>query len=270
LAIEDYILRRSPPDSAVLFLYTNRPCVVIGRNQNPWREVNLSILNAAARANGQPTRETEPPGIGDVQLLRRRSGGGTVFHDLGNVNWSVITPLKGFTRDKHAEMVVRVLRSLGVKRARVNERHDIVLDQGHKKRETDPQDTHRTPYTVEDATEPRPLKVSGSAYKFTQGRALHHATTLLGSPNLQIIPQYLHSPAKPYLDSKGVESVSSPVGNIGLENADFQQRLQEEFAAVYASGKEVTVEPVDEDYLAIPEIRKGYDELRVRNCTAIP
>ena len=73
LSIEDHILRKSPPDSTVLFLYVNRPCVVIGRNQNPWTEVNLSILNAATGM--KDLKDTEPPGIGVVDLVRRRSGG---------------------------------------------------------------------------------------------------------------------------------------------------------------------------------------------------
>lgn len=263
LSIEDHILRTSPPDSVVLFLYTNRPCVVIGRNQNPWTEVNLAILNAAAWG-GRAAEGTAPPTIGHVDLVRRRSGGGTVFHDEGNVNWSITCPMADFTRDKHAEMVVRALRKLGIERARVNERHDIVLDQGHEKRDADPHDTHTTAYTVDEGALPRPLKVSGSAYKLTRARALHHATTLLASPNLHIIPQYLHSPAKTFIQAKGVESVSSPVGNIGLEIAPFQSCLQGEFATMYGkAGKHGIVETVGEDHLTIPEIRKGYDELRV-------
>jgi lipoate-protein ligase A len=262
LSIEDHILRKSPPDSTVLFLYVNRPCVVIGRNQNPWTEVNLGIIDAARhRANDA---ETEPLGIGAVDLVRRRSGGGTVFHDEGNLNWSITCPRNDFTRDKHAEMVVRALRKIGIDRARVNERHDIVLDQGYAKRSCDAQDTHRTPYTVDDGTLPRPLKVSGSAYKLTRLRALHHATTLLSSPNLHIIPQYLRSPAKEHIQAKGVESVSSPVGNIGLEVEPFRNRMQEEFAEMYAATGEVNVvASVGDDHLNIPEIRKGYEEIRV-------
>ncbi|OAL48566.1 lipoate-protein ligase A [Pyrenochaeta sp. DS3sAY3a] len=264
LSIEDHILRKSPADSTILFLYVNRPCVVIGRNQNPWTEVNLGILNTLA--SKQECKDTEPPGIGTVDLVRRRSGGGTVFHDEGNLNWSITCPRNDFTRDKHAEMVVRALRKLGVERSRVNERHDIVLDQGHEKRPSDPQDTHRTPYTVDDATILRPLKVSGSAYKLTRVRALHHATTLLSSPNLHTIPQYLRSPAKSLIEAKGVESVSSPVANIGLEVRPFQQRLQQEFAAMYAHlGVPNVAETVGDEFLNIPDIRKGYDELRTED-----
>ena len=269
LSIEDHILRKSPPDSTVLFLYVNRPCVVIGRNQNPWTEVNLAILNAA-RATNDP-KDSEPPGIGTVDLVRRRSGGGTVFHDEGNLNWSITCPRGDFTRDKHAEMVVRALRKLGIERARVNERHDIVLDQGNAKRPSDSANTHRTPYTIDQRKLPRPLKVSGSAYKLTRQRALHHATTLLSSPNLHIIPHYLRSPAKNVIRAQGVESVSSPVSNIGLDVEAFQRRLQEEFAVMYAElGSPSIVETVGDEFLNIPDIRKGYDELQVRRKLCSP
>ncbi|KAF2732426.1 hypothetical protein EJ04DRAFT_336815 [Polyplosphaeria fusca] len=260
LSIEDYILRKSPADSTILFLYTNRPCVVVGRNQNPWREVNLNILKAADWA-----LTTTVPSIGDVDLVRRRSGGGTVFHDKGNVNWSVTCPRGDFTRDKHAEMVVRALRKLGIDRAKVNERHDIVLDQGIEKRKADTDDTHRTPYTLDEEWRRRPLKVSGSAYKLTRARALHHATALLNSPNLRIISDYLRSPAQDFIKAKGVESVSSPITNIGLSNEEFQKGVQEEFLAMYAaSSEDIAVVAVDDGLLDVADIRKGYDELLTR------
>ncbi|KAF2117883.1 hypothetical protein BDV96DRAFT_489278 [Lophiotrema nucula] len=263
LSIEDHILQKSSPDSTILFLYTNRPCVVIGRNQNPWLEVNLRLLNAATAASDVSYHiKSEPPAIGNVDLVRRRSGGGTVFHDEGNVNWSITCPRSDFTRDKHAEMVVRALRKLGVERARVNERHDIVLDLGEKKHAVDAQDTHQTPYTVEEGDPRRPLKVSGSAYKLTRGRALHHGTALVASPNLHIIGQYLKSPAKEYIEAKGVESVSSPITNMGLENSAFEKGVQDAFATMYATtGSAPVIETVGKEYLNIPEIKKGYDEL---------
>jgi len=264
LSIEDHILRKSPADSTVLFLYVNRPCIVIGRNQNPWTEVNLGILNAVRGT--REANDSKPLGIGAVDLVRRRSGGGTVFHDEGNLNWSITCPRGDFTRDLHAEMVVRALRNLGIQRARVNERHDIVLDQDSEKRLSDPQDTHRTPYTVEEGRLPPALKVSGSAYKLTRLRALHHATTLLSSPNLPLIPRYLRSPAKNFIQAQGVESVSSPVANIGLDVTTFKHHLQTEFTAMYAGlGMPTILQTVGEDYLNIPDIRKGYEELRVRS-----
>lgn len=259
LSIEHHLLQKSDPDSVILFLYINRPSIIIGRNQNPWLEVNLALLDPT---HGRP--ETEPPGLGVVDLVRRRSGGGTVFHDEGNVNWTVISPSASFTRDKHAEMVVHALRGCGVDRARVNARHDIVLDQGQKGAETSPQDTHSTPYEATDFDVPRPLKVSGSAYKLTRNRALHHGTCLLSSPNLNVIPHYLHSPAKPFMTARGVESVSSPVGNISLSNEKFISSVQAKFADRYLESKQISAITVGEDWLEEDGVRKGYDELKVR------
>lgn len=260
LSIEHHLLQTSPPDSAVLFLYKNRPSIIIGRNQNPWLEVNLALLNATPRnQNGNSLPETglDAP----VDIVRRRSGGGTVFHDEGNVNWTVICPSSIFTRDKHAEMVVRALRSNGVARARVNERHDVVLDQGQKRDSNlpDPGDTHATAYQTPS---PQALKVSGSAYKLTRARALHHGTCLLSSPNLNVIPHYLHSPAKSFITAKGVESVSSPVGNILLENERFEDAVRKNFAEMYGEPEGGLVE-VGESWAEIEGVKKGMDELKV-------
>ena len=264
LSIEHHLLQTSPPDSAVLFLYKNRPSIIIGRNQNPWLEVNLALLNATTSRtqNGNPLPLPETGLDAPVDIVRRRSGGGTVFHDQGNVNWTVICPSSIFTRDKHAEMVVRALRSNGIDRARVNERHDVVLDQGQKQTtgSTDPADSHATPY--QSASSPRPLKVSGSAYKLTRARALHHGTCLLSSPNLNVIPHYLHSPAKGFITAKGVESVSSPVGNILLANEAFETSVRKHFAEMYGEPEGGVVE-VAEDWADVEGVRKGIDELKV-------
>ncbi|KAK3070418.1 hypothetical protein LTR53_010515 [Teratosphaeriaceae sp. CCFEE 6253] len=258
LSIEHYLLQKSAPDSTILFL----PSIIIGRNQNPWLEVNLALLDAGR--SGRP--DSEPPGLGAVDLVRRRSGGGTVFHDEGNVNWTVICPPQEFTRDKHAEMVVRALRSCGVDRSRVNERHDIVLDQGQPATDMDiAGDTHTTPYTqFKGGAQLRPLKVSGSAYKLTRQRALHHGTALLSSPNLNVIPDYLHSPARPHMSARGVESVSSPVGNIVLSNDDFIGSVRRSFAAMYGTVERFQDVVVGEDWLDHEPVRKGYVELQAR------
>jgi len=251
LCIEQYLLKRSSLNSAVLFLYTNRPCIVIGRNQNPWYEVNLKIQKEKTR-------------LGKVDLVRRRSGGGTVFHDEGNVNWTVISPSGTFTRDKHAEMIVRALRHNGIETARVNERHDIVLDQGHTRKISDPANLHQTPFTADARTGPIPLKISGSAYKLTRGRALHHGTCLLSSPNLAIIPQYLHSPAKLYINAKGVESVSSPVSNVGLDVESFLGAVQQEFKRMYQPNNVNLFHcDVGEEALKHVDIKQDWDEMQV-------
>ncbi|KAF7939600.1 hypothetical protein BELL_0443g00060 [Botrytis elliptica] len=227
LSIEHYLLQKTPADSTILFLYTNQRSIVIGRNQNPWNEVNLGLL-------------AQSP-IGNVALVRRRSGGGTVFHDLGNVNYCVICPTSHFDRDKHAEMVVRALHKLGVDRAKVNARHDIVLK---------PTNVGTSGFKV--------YKVSGSAYKLTKERSLHHGTCLLNSPNIANIGKFLRSPAMRFITARGVESVSSSVANVKIQNKAFEQAVVEEFSAMYGLQEPILLR---EDVKEVPEISKGLKEL---------
>lgn len=233
LAIENYLLKKSEPNSRILFTYTNRPCVVFGRNQNPWLECNIAKVQeglawctpdwAGDRTIKGIDITSEEKGLVGLDLVRRRSGGGTVIHDVGNLNFSFIVPNdKDFTRNRHAWLVVSVLRDYQQHRekrrgnarvlfdkVRVNERHDIVMtrrsiDEG-----------------VEDTQE---FKASGSAFKLTRGRALHHGTLLHSSPNVgqtkegdartSTFSTLLSSPARPFLQAKGVTSVRSPVHNL--------------------------------------------------------
>lgn len=293
LSIEHFLLQKTPIDSTVLFLYVNRPCVVIGRNQNPWLEVRLRHLRAAPCSLESWNQDEAAASLNlkEVALVRRRSGGGTVFHDEGNVNYSVICPIADFNRDKHAEMVVRAIRQHN-DRARVNERHDIVLDQApmrSKEHLPDANDMHITPYTWA-ASNLSPLKVSGSAYKLTRLRSLHHGTCLLASPHLSIISDYLRSPAAPFLKARGVESVRSPVGNIYTNSEasqnlirTFQRGVIEAYANLYSLEKEAVTAfidthgetclrhntasvtgYIDDSMSKVPEINRGITELRVR------
>ncbi|KAK6524234.1 Biotin/lipoate A/B protein ligase [Orbilia ellipsospora] len=223
LSAEDYLLRHSPVDSTLLFTYTNSPSVVIGRNQNPWSELNFPLLRS--------------PPYSHVNFVRRRSGGGTVYHDLGNLCWSVIMPRKAFDRDTNAHMIVRALERLGVSNAAVNARHDIVLK-------------------AEDGSE---KKVSGSAYKIIKDRAYHHATLLLNS-ELSDIGRLLHSPLRDFMTSKGVESVRSPVANIGVDTEQLVRAIEVCFLKQYSrdGGKdEVSVVDLEEE-----ETIKGRDYIR--------
>ena len=275
LSIEHFLLQKTPKDSTILYFYVNRPCVVIGRNQNPWVEANLRALVSSqveAKANDQAV--TEP-----ILLVRRRSGGGTVFHDQGNVNYCVICPSAEFTRDKHAMMVATALRSIGVSRARVNRRHDIVLDsevEDESIRSSSPVGSHLPAKDIERARLP---KISGSAYKLTRGRCLHHGTCLLSSPNLHRIPWILRSPAKPYIKAKGVESISSPVSNVNVSMEAFRKAVMEAFGNLYGLNIDsFTSFPqkqglhedlgwaggvVNETEIHVPEIERGVKELMV-------
>ena len=270
LAIEDQLLRASEPNTHILFTYVNRPCVVIGRNQNPWLEVNLAALK-----RGVPMLRKEDVNLRqEVLLLRRRSGGGTVFHDEGNLNYCFIVPNdKAFNRDKHAEMVVHAIQDVSpaisfqgeqllpenlTRGIRVNNRHDIVM-----------------PARVESDSigvgETQTVKVSGSAYKLARGRALHHGTLLFSSPNLKSIGSYLRSPTRRFINAKGVESVRSPIGNLRfLHDSSIRDALKEElensiarvFGNRYPDGK-IDVSTVEEvDITDHDAIGAGINELQ--------
>ncbi|EAW08038.1 putative lipoate--protein ligase [Aspergillus clavatus NRRL 1] len=277
LSIEHFLLEHAPPDSSILFLYVNRPCVVIGRNQNPWLETNLEALHNDRVSVGEGNSDDSQ----EVVLVRRRSGGGAVYHDQGNLNYSVISPRTTFTRNKHAEMVVRALHRIGATNTSVNDRHDIVMSVGPNE--------HGGSVEFLD-TQPR--KISGSAFKLTRHRALHHGTCLLDSPNINNLGSFLRSPARDYIKAKGVESVRSPVTNVStaLENAfapfsiqGVMDGIMEEFGRIYQVDADAVRraqrahanEPelyAGDDWVAgvvgepqgygEAEIKKGIDELR--------
>jgi lipoate---protein ligase len=262
LAIEDHLLRTSDITTHILFTYVNRPCVVIGRNQNPWLEANLATLKHRVHTTAEEDENLRQ----EVLLVRRRSGGGTVFHDEGNLNYSFIVPNdNAFNRNKHAEMVVQAIQNISPATAlqeeqllplhltsgiRVNDRHDIVMPA-------------RAGNGLTLAHEAQPVKVSGSAYKLIRGRALHHGTLLFSSPNLKDIGSYLHSPARGFIRAKGVESVRSPIGNLRFsEHSSIRETLREQieksiagvFVDRYPTGKvdfSIVCDSDTRDYAAI-------------------
>ena len=124
------LFKEKPVQEPLLLIYRDKPCVIIGRNQNPWKEVNLPALR---RVN--------------IPFIRRRSGGGTVYHvrsfclgssvgpmglitigrkDLGNTNFSIHLPRSSFNRHATAQIVLRAVRSLDID-AQVNDRNDVCV-----------------------------------------------------------------------------------------------------------------------------------------------
>lgn len=114
LALEDWLYRNFDFSSHhVLMLWQNNPCVVIGRHQNPWLEANISNLSKITE-NG-------------VQLARRNSGGGTVYHDQGNINMTFFTPRDCYNRKYNLEIIKRaVFREFTVK-TDISPREDLVI-----------------------------------------------------------------------------------------------------------------------------------------------
>lgn len=115
LALEDWIYRHFNFDKhRVLLLWRNEPCVVIGRHQNPWAEVDVAAAEESK-----------------VTIARRNSGGGCVFHDRGNLNCTFFTPRDAYDRKSNLEIICRALkRQFGIQ-AEITPRQDVTLH-GHK------------------------------------------------------------------------------------------------------------------------------------------
>lgn len=166
LAIEKYLLE-SADNCVILYLWQNENTVVIGRNQNPWAECNTSLL------------ETE-----NVKLARRLSGGGAVFHDTGNLNFTFLCQSKDYNLGRQLEVIKKACEKAGIN-AVLSGRNDILADG---------------------------RKFSGNAFYNSKGKSYHHGT-LLVSADLDKASRYL-TPSKSKLEAKGVKSVSSRIVNL--------------------------------------------------------
>ncbi|MCE0845630.1 lipoate--protein ligase LplA [Buttiauxella sp. A2-C1_F] len=209
LAVEECIFRQMPATQRVLFLWRNADTVVIGRAQNPWKECN--------------TRRMEED---NVRLARRSSGGGAVFHDLGNTCFTFMAGKPEYDKSVSTAIVVNALDSLGIS-ATASGRNDL-----------------------EVATAEGPRKVSGSAYKETMDRGFHHGTLLLNA-DLSRLANYLN-PDEKKLKAKGITSVRGRVANLsdllpGLTHEQICDAVRESFFGWY--GERVEAEHISPDVL---------------------
>jgi lipoate---protein ligase len=183
-----------------------------------------------------------------MDFLRRYSGGGTVYHDLGNANFSIRMPRHEFNRQTYAEMIVRAIERKGVSGCKVTQRGDIAMHKG------------------EDG-----YKVSGSAYKVAKDMAYHHGTMLLGS-DLNELRKALRVDGRVMIRDKGVDSIrANHVANVPFPGEDnmakfnnFVETVREEFTDMHGKHRfiELTEENV-KDFPGNPEIQKGMDKLSV-------
>lgn len=171
LAVEETLFRHLPATQRVLFLWRNADTVVIGRAQNPWKECNTARMEQD-----------------NVRLARRSSGGGAVFHDLGNTCFTFMAGKPEYDKSISTEIVINALRTLGIDAA-ASGRNDLEIDTPDGRR-----------------------KISGSAYKETLDRGFHHGTLLL-SADLTRLADYLNPDPKK-LQAKGITSVRSRVANL--------------------------------------------------------
>ncbi|WP_179335019.1 lipoate--protein ligase [Winogradskyella costae] len=187
LALEEYALRHFDTSTDYLLFYINEPSIIIGRNQNTLEEINQEYIDA-----------------NNIHVVRRVSGGGAVYHDLGNLNFSFITNHDGKSISnfkKFTAPVIKVLNDMGVT-AELKGRNDILVDE---------------------------KKISGTAQFSTGKRMISHGTLLFDTDMSEVAKALQVKMSK--IQSKGHKSVRSRVANISeflktpISMADFKKQL---------------------------------------------
>lgn len=220
LAVEESIFKQMSTTQRVLFLWRNDKTVVIGRAQNPWKECN--------------TRKMKEDGI---KLARRSSGGGAVFHDLGNTCFTFMAAKPEYDKTISTQIILNALNLLGLN-VEASGRNDLIIhsDDGDK-------------------------KISGSAYKETADRGFHHGTLLLNA-NLSRLADYLNPDPKK-LQAKGITSVRSRVTNLiefmpDISHEKICQAIITAFTNYY--GESVEAEYISPDHLPdLPGFKETFE-----------
>ena len=221
LAADEYFLDRVEPDQMILYFYINHNAVIIGRGQNPWAECNLRAME-----NDQ------------VQLVRRITGGGAVFHDDGNLNFSFIAGERVYDLERQMRLILDAVRALGIP-CDFTGRNDLLADG---------------------------RKFSGNAF-CARGHARQHHGTLLINADLTKLQNYLNvDPRK--LKAKGAKSVRSRVCNLNefvpeLNCADMLQALKASYRAEYGEYTELAEADLDAAALKTYYDKQSSDEWRL-------
>ena len=171
IAVENYLLSLPSNGQVTLYLWSNRRTVVIGQYQNPYSECNVEQLESDGGF-----------------LMRRRTGGGAVYHDLGNLNFSFVVPYELYDQSRQLSVLQKAVAAFGLQ-TEVSGRNDV-LCQGRK--------------------------FSGNAFSKGRNQRLHHGTILIRT-DVEAIQKYLKvKPAK--LHKHGVDSHQSRVVNLSELN----------------------------------------------------
>ncbi|WBW96416.1 lipoate--protein ligase [Oceanirhabdus sp. W0125-5] len=213
LSLEEYFLDNVKEHECVFFLWQSKNSIVIGRNQNALKECNIERINQD-----------------NVQLIRRLSGGGAVYHDLGNINFSFITHENFYSLEKQFKVILNALKKFGIN-GEFNGRNDLIVDD---------------------------RKFSGNAFISEKDNRLHHGTLLVNT-NLEKLKDYLN-PSQLKIKAKGFDSVKSRVINLKDINNSLTIELLKDnlitsFEEVYGQAKniymvdEVTIKDNLEPYI---------------------
>ena len=199
LAIEEYLMEHTVDQGPALFLWQSECAVVVGKNQNPWKECRLDRM-----------QEEEVP------LARRISGGGTVYHDAGNLNYCVIVDRREYREQQAYDMVLGALAPFGIKAERTG-RSNLSLNG---------------------------LKFSGNAFCFRKGSALHHGTLLLNT-DLDRLNRYLGSMCDG-IETHAIASVPAKVVNLELPVPELMNTLKGSFQQLYRGAFDLVERGIDE------------------------
>ena len=230
LALERALMDICQPDEIILYLWQNQRTVVIGKNQNYFKECQLDVLEADGG-----------------HLARRMSGGGAVFHDTGNLNFTFIVPKPFFNISKQLDVIIMAVSDYGII-AEKSGRNDVIAD-GDK-------------------------KFSGNAF-LTAGEIWYHHGTVLIDVDTENMKKYL-TPSKLKLQSKGVESVRSRVVNLtelnsGITVDKMKSSMVKAMGDVYGLelSREDIMARVDETALRLYENEFESDSWRLGNQEAM-
>lgn len=224
LAIETYLLKEKSLDEPILLFYINDPSIIIGRNQNTIEEINKDYVDAH-----------------NIYVVRRLSGGGAVYHDHGNLNFSFIMPDDGNSfRDfaKLTQPIIQALHELGIEGAELKGRNDLVING---------------------------MKFSGNAMYATNGRMFAHGTLMFDSDIDEVVNTL--KVRKDKIESKGIKSVRSRVTNIkpflpadkqNMTTEDFRQEILLKIFGVDSVDQVKTYELTQQDWVAINQISDEY------------
>lgn len=212
IAAEEYLLKNISEDC--FMLWQNEPSVIIGKHQNTLAEINPALISQL-----------------NIPVIRRISGGGTVYHDLGNLNFSFIKqgqPEKLIDFSQFLQPIIAALNEMGLP-AKQERKNDIRING---------------------------LKVSGNSEHVHRNRVLHHGTLLFNS-NLSRLNEIIQNSVHKFSD-KSVKSVRSKVGNIvafmknPISLADFRRRIASHVCMLYPESKQYAL--TNEDITGINDL----------------